>query len=406
MPLFDSTIRGAKSKDRDYKLTDALGLYVLVRPNGSKLWQMRYRFGGKQKTLSLGTYPQIGLADAREKRDEARRQIALGEDPMAVKREKALALRVAEGATFAAVAQDWLDKITREGRSEATLAKNTWLLRDLVFPFLGNRPIAGIKPIELLDVIQKVERRGKFETAARLRSICGTVFRYAVASGRAERDIAADLKGAITVNRSKPRAAIIDPAEIGRLLARIDSYQGRGVTLFALRLSPLVFLRPIELRTGEWSEIEFDNALWRIPADKMKMRREHLVPLSKQAITLLKDLHPLTGHGRFLFPATGPQERPISENTVRQAILKLGYTKEQMSAHGFRRMASTRLNEMGFNRDWIERQLAHADEDQIRSVYNAAEWLPQRRAMMQEWADYLDGLRAKAIDREVEDLIG
>lgn len=404
MALTDVALRAAKPRDKAYKLTDAGGLYLLVQPSGSRLWQVKYRFAGKQKTYSAGPYPRVSLAEARKKRDAVKDVLARGDDPMVAKRQARASKVEQTRNTFSAVYEEWLAKIEKEGRASATLDKNRWLLRDLAGPHLDHRPMADITALELLDVLRKVEGRGKFETANRLRSICGTVFRYAVATGRAERDVAADLVGALVTNRSKPRAALTEPDGIGRLLRRIDSYEGRGVTRFALQLAPLVFLRPLELRSGEWSEIDEGDALWRVPAHKTKMRREHLVPLSRQALALLRGLRPLTGHTPLLFPATGAPVRPMSENTLRQAILKMGYTKEQMSAHGFRRTASTRLNELGFNPDWIERQLAHADRDAIRGTYNAAEWLEPRRGMMQEWADYLDRLRAGSDD--IDDLIG
>lgn len=400
MPLTDTAIRNARPRGSDYKLADGQGLHLLVRANGAKLWQMRYRFAGRERKASFGNYPAVSLAEARARRDEARRTLAGGDDPVNAARRARTEATLRQTSTFAAVADEWLEKSRREGRASSTLAKNAWLLRDLAGPNIGHRPIAEITAAEVLAVLRKVEARGKLETAGRLHSIIGTLMRYAVVTQRAERDIAADLVGALTRNRSTPRAALLQPDEIGELLRRIDAYQGRGVTVFALKLSALVFLRPGEVRMAEWSEIDWQGRLWRVPGERMKRRVPHLVPLSRQAVTLLKALHPLTGHGRLLFPAVGQPPRPISENTVRQAILRMGYAREEMSAHGFRRMASTRLNEAGFNPDWIERQLAHVSDDEIRGVYNAAEWLPQRREMMQWWADTLGRLRTE------EDLIG
>ena len=398
--LTDTAIRNARPRAADYKLADGQGLHLLVRANGAKLWQMRYTFAGRERKASLGAYPTIGLSEARRRRDEARRVLAAGHDPVQAKRRERAEAAIRQSNTFGAVAEEWLGKLAREGRAPATLAKNTWLLAALAGPHLGHRPIAEITPAELLAVLRKVEARGKLETANRLRSIVGTVFRYAVATTRAERDIAADLIGALARTRSTPRAALLEPEAIGELLRRIDAYNGRGVTVFALKLSPLVFLRPVEVRMAEWGEIDWPARVWRVPGERMKRRVAHLVPLSRQALAVLQALRPLTGHSRYLFPATGREARPISENTVRQAILRMGYAKEEMSAHGFRRMASTRLNEAGFNPDWIERQLAHVSDDEVRGAYNAAQWMDGRREMMQWWADALDRWR------EGPDLIG
>lgn len=405
MPLTDTAIRNAKSAERDYKMTDAGGLYVLVRQSGSKLWQLRYRFAGKQKTLSVGQYPGVTLSDAREAREEAKKKLRAGTDPSHAKKVDRINAEVAAAATFKVVAEEWLAKRVREGKAAATLAKNIWLLRDQTYPYIGSRPIAAVTAPELLDVLRKVEGRGLFETATRLRSVCGQVFRYAIATGRAERDPSADLRGALTSVKPKRRAALLKPEQIKPLLRDMHAYTGRGVTIFALRLAPLVFVRPLELRSAEWAEFDERDALWRLPPEKLKMRREHLVPLAKQALAILRELRPVTGRGKYLFPSVRSLARPMSENTVNAALRRLGYDKDEMTGHGFRRTASTRLNEMGFNRDWIERQLAHADENEIRDIYNAAEWLPQRRKMMQAWADYLDGLRLAPPD-DVEELIG
>lgn len=405
MPLTDTALRNAKPRDRDYKLTDAGGLYALVRANGSKLWQMRYRFAGKQRTLSIGAYPDVPLAQARAKRDAAKAQLRAGQDPSHAKKIERIAAEVAAATTFEAVADEWLAKLKREGKSAATISKNTWLLRGLAYPHIGKRPISALTAPELLDVLRKAERRGLFETATRQRGVFGQVFRYAIATHRVERDLSQDLRGALTFVSSKRRAALLRPEQVGPLLRDLDAYQGRGVTGFALRLAPMVFVRPIELRTAEWAEFHEADALWRLPPEKLKMRREHLVPLPRQALALLRELRPLTGLGKYLFPSVRSLARPMSENTVNAALRRLGYEKDEMTGHGFRRMASTLLNERGFNPDWIERQLAHADENEIRDIYNAAEWLSQRREMMQAWADYLDELRGASVD-EIDALIG
>lgn len=405
MPLTDVALRKAKPQDRDYKLTDGFGLYALIRPNGSKLWQMRYRFAHKQRTLSLGPYPEVSLAQARAKRDEAKALLADGRDPSLLKRLDRMNAQAAADDTFAAVADEWLGKIRREGKSPATLEKNRWLLRGWAYPMIGLRPIDDISAPELLALLRRAEGKGRFNTAKRLRGICGQVFRYAIATHRAQRDVSRDLLGALTHVATKHHAALLKPEQIKLLLRDLHAYEGHVTTVMALRMTPLVFARPGELRTAEWSEIEEGEALWRIPAAKMKMRQEHLVPLSRQALDIVHTLRPITGHSRYLFPSTRSIDRPLSENTVNAALRRLGYDRGQQTAHGFRSMASTRLNEMGFKPDWIERQLAHSDPDNIRGIYNAAMWLPQRRKMMQAWADYLDELRLAPPD-DVESLIG
>jgi integrase len=390
--LNDTRVRNAKGGHRPIKLSDSGGLYLLITPNGSKLWRLAYRFGGKQKTLALGIYPTITLKQARERRDAAKRLLADKIDPSIQRRiEKQNATT---GNTFRPVASELLEKLEREGLAEVTLAKKRWLL-DFAYSSIGDRPIDKITAPELLSVLRRVEAGGRYETARRLRSTCGMVFRYAIATGRAERDVSIDLRGALTTPKVTHRAAIVDPAGIGALLRAIDGYDGLLVTTHALRLAPLVFVRPGELRQAEWAELDLEESEWRISASKMKMRRPHRVPLSRQAVAIIRDLQAITGGGRWLFPSVRTTARPMSENTLNAALRRLGYSSDQMTAHGFRAMASTRLNEMGrWNPDAIERQLGHQEADDVRRAYmHAAEFWTERVKMMQAWADYLDELR-------------
>jgi integrase len=390
--LNDTRVRNAKGGHRPIKLSDSGGLYLLLTPNGSKLWRLAYRFGGKQKTLALGIYPMITLKQARERRDAAKRLLADKIDPSIQRRiEKQNATT---GNTFRPVASELLEKLEREGLAEVTLAKKRWLL-DFAYSSIGDRPIDKITAPELLSVLRRVEAGGRYETARRLRSTCGMVFRYAIATGRAERDVSIDLRGALTTPKVTHRAAIVDPAGIGALLRAIDGYDGLLVTTHALRLAPLVFVRPGELRQAEWAELDLEESEWRISASKMKMRRPHRVPLSRQAVAIIRDLQAITGGGRWLFPSVRTTARPMSENTLNAALRRLGYSSDQMTAHGFRAMASTRLNEMGrWNPDAIERQLGHQEADDVRRAYmHAAEFWTERVKMMQAWADYLDELR-------------
>jgi len=390
--LTDAHVRNAKPRTRPIKLSDAGGLHLLIQPHGSKLWRMAYRFVGKQRTLALGIYPTVGLQEARAQRDAAKRLLAKGIDPSDQRRlDKQTA---ATGNTFKAVAEEVLEKLQREGRAPRTLKKVRWLL-DFAYPSIGERRVAEITAPELLSVLRKVEGRGRYETARRLRSTCGVVFRYAIATGRAERDPSADLRGALTAPKVNHRSAIVDPMAIGALLRAIEGFDGQPTTKAALRLAPLLFVRPGELRHAEWSEIDFAAGEWRITAAKMKMRRPHRVPLSRQALTIIRELQTISGGGRWLFPSVRSVARPISENTMNAALRRLGYGPEEMTTHGFRAMASTRLNEMGrWNPDAIERQLAHQEVDDVRRAYtHAAEYWPERVKMMQVWANYLDKLR-------------
>jgi integrase len=389
--LTDTRVRNAKPGARPIKLSDAAGLHLLIKPNGSKLWRLAYRFAGKQKTLALGAYPIISLADARSEREEAKRFLAREIDPSAQRKANRQA---GKDSSFRAIAEEVIAKLEREGRAQVTLAKKKWLL-DFAFPAFGDRPVAQITARELLALLREIEGRGLYETARRLRSTCGMVFRYAIATGRAERDPSVDLRGALTTHQVTHRAAIVDPAGIGGLLRAIDGFDGQPTTHAALRLAAYVFVRPGELRHAEWKEIDLDAAVWCISAEKTKMRRPHRVPLARQSLAILQELQDITGGGRWLFPSVRTFARPISENTLNAALRRLGYASDAMSTHGFRGMASTRLNEMGrWNPDAIERQLAHQEANAVRRAYtHNAEYWAERVSMMQAWADYLDELR-------------
>jgi integrase len=413
MPLTDAAVKAAKPREKPYKLSDARGLYLLINPSGAKWWRFKYRFGGKEKLLSFGVYPDVSLRAARARRDGdaslqpdgtsrtkpdqqklmgARELIAMGIDPSANRQAQKAALFTRTDNSFEVVAREWFAKYSG-GWSAGHGSKILRRLEKDVFPWVGNRPIADLTPPELLACLRRIEGRGAHETAHRAHQNCGQVFRYAIATGRAERDISVDLRGSLTPAVVEHHASLTDPKEIGALLRSIDGYQGSLPTKSALRLAPLVFLRPGELRHGEWTEISLDKAEWRIPAEKMKARASHIVPLSKQATAILKELQPLTGRGRYLFPSIRTGNRPMSENTINAALRRLGYTNEEMTGHGFRSLASTLLNEHGWNRDAVERQLAHAERDTTRAAYNYAEFMPERKRMMQWWSEYLGALR-------------
>ncbi|OQX13582.1 MAG: integrase [Desulfobulbaceae bacterium A2] len=366
----------------------------MVTPTGGKLWRLKYRFGGTEKLLAVGAYPQISLAEARQKREQTSALLANGVDPGDTRKAQKTAGTL-DAATFEVVAREWYTKFSP---SWAT-SHGTKIVRRLelyVFPWLGVRAIKSITAPELLKVLRRIEAKGTLETAHRTQQNCSQVFRYAVATGRAERDPSGDLRGAIPPANEKHMATITDPIEIAGLLRSIDDYRGSIVTRCALQLAPLVFVRPGELRHAEWAEINFDTAEWRIPPEKMKAGTLHIVPLSRQALDVLRDIWPLTGHGRYVFPSPRTDSRPMSSNGVLSALRRMGYAKDEMSGHGFRSMASTLLNEQGWNRDAIERQLAHAERNSVRAAYNYAEFMPERKKMMQAWADYLDGIKAGA----------
>lgn len=389
MFLNDSLIRNAKPQAKPRKLSDGDGLYLLVQPNGSRWWRMKYCFGGREKTLSAGVYPEISLKQARLRREEIRQQVAAGIDPGAERKAKKKALAM----TFEIVAREWWEKRKKLWSEEYGNAIIIRFEKD-VFPFIGGRSIKSLVAADFLECLERMEKRGVLETAHKVKAKCSEVMRYAVATRRAERDPIVDLKGALTPVKHRHHASITYPSEVGALLRAIDGYKSKlQVVYHALRLLPLVFVRSSELRYAVWQEFDLDAATWKIPAERMKMPNPHIVPLSTQAVAILRELHVLTGPTGFLFPGARSYARPISENTVNAALRRMGYAKDEMTGHGFRSMASTLLNEQGWSPDAIERQLSHCEQDEVRAAYNYAEYLPERRRMMQAWGDYLDGLR-------------
>jgi integrase len=394
LPLTDTQVRKAKPQTKPIMLYDGGGLYLLVTPSGGKLWRLKYRFDNKECRLALGSYPEISLAMARERREAARRQVATGINPDAARKAE----RDSETGsdTFKAIALEWFKRFTPTWTPGHAVTIMSRMERDL-FPWIGKRPIADIKAPELLTVLRRVESRGALESAHRIRSIAGQVLRYAVATGRAERDPSGDLRRALPQPGEKHHAAITDPKEVAKLLRAIDGYQGHFVTRCALRLAPLFFVRPGELRHAEWAEIDLDESTWTIPAHKMKGKVSHIVPLCDQAVEILTELKQLTGEGQYVFPSLGSGVRAMSENTVLAALRRLGYEKEVMSGHGFRAMARTILDEvLQAKPELIEHQLAHAVRDPLGRAYNRTAHLAERREMMQRWADYLDGLKRGA----------
>lgn len=406
MALTDTAIRNAKPRSKPYKLADEKGLHLLVNPSGGLLWRMKYRADGSddqgqpkriEKLLSLGSYPEISLKTARALRDDARKKLMEGIDPGQAKKEAKIATMLGAANSFGAVAEEYITRLEREDRAEATLAKLRWLLA-LLMPAIGSRPVADVTPHELLAVLKKIEHTGKRETANRMRSFASRVFRYAVATARASNDPAQMLLGALTQPKVKHHAAITDPIKLGELLRAIDGYQGQPATVLALRLTPHIFQRPGEVRQMEWSEVDFEKAVWTIPAARMKMREPHHVPLSEQALAILRDMQSLTGNGRFVFPSIRSASRPMSENTINGALRRLGYGGDEMTAHGFRSTASSLLNESGkWNPDAIERALSHKEGNQVRAAYHRSIYWPERVQMAQWWSDFLDTLRQGAV---------
>ncbi len=391
--LTDTAIRKAKPKDKPYKVTDSGGLYLLVNPRGSKLWRVKYRMNGTERKLALGAYPEITLAEARSARDAARKQLAHAVDPNVAKRQARIEASIRASNSFGTVADELIEKKAREGLAEPTLEKMRWFVKLLGTDF-GRRPVTEITPQEILHELRKHEKRGRLETANLLRSFVSRVFRYAVATARADRDPAQLLVGALTSPKVKHFAAIIDQTEFGALLRAIEDYQGDPSVMYALKLTPHVFQRPGEIRQMEWVEVDFDKAVWTIPVAKMKMRQPHAVPLSRQALAILTEMRSLSGSGRYVFPSVRTRARPISDNTVNAALRRMGYAKDQMTAHGFRTSASSMLNESGkWNPDAIERALAHMVAGSVRRIYNQSAYWAERVAMAQWWSDYLDELR-------------
>ena len=392
MSLTDTKIRNARPGDKPIKIRDGRGLYLLVHPNGGKWWRFDYRFGGKRKTLSMGTYPDVSLKKARERLQTARGQVADGIDPSEHRKAQKRARQEATEHSFEVIAREWFGR-QELGWAPGHASKVIRRLECDVFPYVGSKPIKEVDARTVLEVLRRVEKRGAVETAHRVRQIVGQVFRYAVATARAEGDPTYALRGALRPVKREHHPSVTEPKAIGGLLRALEGYDGQPVTKCALRLAPLVFVRPGELRHAEWSEIDLEAAEWRIPAEKMKAKAAHMVPLSRQAVEVLRELQPLTGPGRYVFPSVRTAARPMSNNTVNSALRRMGYAKDEMTGHGFRSMASTRLHEMGWPSEVIERQLAHAERNAVKAAYNYAEHLPERREMMQAWADYLDQLR-------------
>ena len=396
MPLTDTNIRNAKTTGKVQKLTDGEGLYLHISPTGGKLWRMAYRFDGKQKTLSFGKYPAVSLQEARKRRAEAKEQLAAGLDPGAQKKEAKIVAKAAKKEaenTFEAVAREWFASYSPSLTEKHALKLMRYLEKDY-FPAIGTTPVTELEPMHILDVIRPVEAKGRTNTAHRLANLASQVMSYAQITGRTKYNIALGLTKALRPDRAQNYATITDPKGIGTLLRQIDEYKGHFSIVFFLKILPYVFTRPSELRLAEWSEFDFEGAMWRIPAKRMKMRREHSVPLSRQVIAMLQALQTFSGDGKYLFPSVRAKTSILSEVGPLAALRNLGYSKEQMTLHGFRAMASTRLNEMGHRADVIEACLAHKEQDGVRLAYNRAEYTEERRKLMDEWADYLDGLRS------------
>jgi integrase len=389
MPLTDLAVRNAKPGPKTIRIKDNRGLYLEISPRGGKWWRLRYTFAGKANMISLGVYPDVSLAEARERRDAARKQIAKGIDPSAVRKAEAQS----QAETFEAVAREWFEKF-KPTWTPSTAETIIGRIEKDIFPYLGPRPIKEIKPDELRPVIARIADRGAVETARRDLQKCGQIFRYAIATGRAEHNPSGALRGFFPPATKRNFASIRDPKGVGELLRAIEGYRGSHITRCALRFAALTFVRPGELRSAEWAEIDLDAAEWRIPAEKMKMREQHIIPLSRQAQEVLRDILPLTGGGRFVFPSERSKGRCMSEGTILAALRRLGYTKDEMTGHGFRSVASTLLHELSWPSDVIERQLAHGERNKVKASYNFAQHLPERRKMMQAWADYLDALKA------------
>ena len=387
--LSDTKIRSLKPREKAYKVSDDCGLYLLMNPNGSRWWRFKYYFGGKECGISLGVYPDVALKYAREQREEARQLVVRGIDPSVQRRANKIALE----HSFKLIAEEWL-ALQSKKLAEITMIKARWMLNSFAYPRLGSRPIAEMTAPELLTVLRPIEGRGVHETAHRALQRCSQIFRYAIATGPATRDITSDLRGAPAPVVVENRAAITEPAEIGALLRSIDGYVGHLMTVIALKLSPLVFVRSSELRAAEW----------RIPAERMKMRERNIVPLSSQAVALLRQLRSIARRSRYVFPSLQSRDRPMSVNTVNGALRRLGYARDEMTAHGFRAIACTCLNELGWHPDLIELQLAHAERNKVRAAYNRAKRLADRRKMMRAWGDYLDGLRQCQRETSVNDV--
>ena len=395
MPLTDTHIRNLKPEAKPRKYFDGGGLFLYVPINGSKLWRMAYRYGGKSKLLSFGDYPTISLKNARAKREEARGLLAKGIDPSEQKKNAKEARIIAERDSFENIAMEW-HRTRLAGLSAKHQGTVLYRLNTYIFPAIGKRHIARLEAQDILAIVKPIDEKGNNETSRRVLQIISQVFRYAVVLGKARHNITAELHGVLCPRKVTHRAAVLEKEKVGQLLTAIYDYAGYFPLVCALKLAPLFFVRPTELRCATWQEFDLEAGEWRIPAERMKMRRTHIVPLSRQALGILHELKKFSGNGKYLFPSIRTDSRPISDATMLNALRRMGYQKHEMSVHGFRSIASTLLNELGYNRDWIERQLAHGDRNEVRAAYNYAEYLPERRKMMQEWSDYLYELRDKA----------
>jgi integrase len=394
MPLTATEVKNAKPGDKPRKLTDGAGMFLLINPNGSRYWRLKYRYAGREKQISLGVYDEVSLAEARVKREEKRKLLAKGIDPSQDRKQTKRALRTAVSNSFEAVARDWHDGQRARwtpGHADAVLA----LLKKDVFPLIGDRPLTEVTAPELLYAIRGIERRGAAETARKALRHCGAVFRFAIADGRGVHNPAADLAGALKAAPKVSNHAALSASELPEFLTALDVYSGHLQTRLGLRLILLTFVRTGELRGATWDEFDLDGATWNVPAERMKMKAPHMVPLSRQAVEALRELHTLTGRAQLLFPGQSNPRKPMSENTLLYAMYRMGY-HSRATVHGFRATASTILNEQGWSPDVIERQLAHSERNKIRAAYNRAEYLDERRKMMQAWADYLDVLQAGA----------
>jgi integrase len=392
--LNDTLIRSLKPADKPKKYADGGGLFLYVPLTGKKLWRMAYRYNKKSKLLSFGEYPLISLKTARERRDEAKKLLAEGIDPGKHKKAVRAAKLAEEANSFGSIAREWHETQTI-GNTPEHKRRVMYYMEKYLFPTLGKTPISHIEASDILAIVKPLET-DSVSAAHRALQICGMIFRYGVATGKTKHNIVADLRGSLRTKRPIHRAGLTDRKKIGQLLLKLEDFQGHFQIQCALRLMPLFFVRAAELRYAEWPEFDFDDRLWRIPDQRMKMRLPHLVPLADQAMTILTALKEYTGNGKLLFPSSWRDGKPIGSATMLTAIRHMGYTKQDLCVQGFRTMASPLLNELGYNRDWIERQLAHQERNGVRAAYNSAQYLPERRRMMQEYADLLDGLREKA----------